>query len=502
MGVVIRQSFKATLVSYAGAVLGAFLVIFLYPKSLTAEQIGLTRVLIESSLLFSFFAQFGMTSVALRFFPYFKDAEKNHNGFLFIMFVVPLLGFFLFVLFFVFFQDFIGSLFSEKSGLFTEYLIYVVPLTLFMIYTGITETYSSLLQRIVVPKLVKEIVVRFLTIIIILLLFFQIVSLDTFVFLFTAIYGFAVLLNLYYVNSLQKINLKPDFGFLKQPLKIELLKFMLYMMVVGVGSNIAGKIDVFMLSSTLNLTGTGIFTIAYFIASFIEMPTRAIFQIVTPFASDALKNNDMKLVDTLYKRISINQFIIAGILFLLIWLNVDNIFKLMPNGQIFETGKYVLFFIGLAKVFDALTGINAIILGNSKYYYYTLFFIFFLAGLTIFNNYFLIPIYGISGSALATFISIFLYNLILIIFVKWKLNVQPFTKRTILGFLVLGVSYLIAYYIPIFDSVITDGIVRSLIFLTISVVLILGIKVSDDLNQAVKSTLKRFGVLNFISEKL
>lgn len=502
MGIVIRQSFKATLVSYAGAVLGAFLVIFLYPKSLTAEQIGLTRVLIESSLLFSFFAQFGMTSVALRFFPYFKNSEQNHNGFLFIMFVVPLLGFFLFVLIFILFQDFIGSLFSEKSGLFTDYLIYVIPLTFFMIYTGITETYSALLQRIVVPKLVKEIIVRLLTIVIIVLLFFEWISLDVFVFLFTATYGIATVLNLYYINTLQKINLRPDFGFIKQPLKNEFLKFMLYMMVVGVGSNIAGKIDVFMLSSTLNLTGTGIFTISYFIASFIEMPTRAIFQIVTPFASDALKNNDMKSVDSLYKRISINQFIIAAILFLMIWLNADAIFALMPNGHIYETGKYVLFFIGLAKVFDALTGINAIILGNSKYYYYTLFFIFFLAGLTILNNYVLIPMYGISGSAAATFISIFLYNLILVIFVKWKLNVQPFTKRTWLGFFILGFSYLAAVVIPGFDFVIVDGIVRSLIFLFLSIVLILGMKVSDDLNNAIKSILNRLGILKRLSNRL
>lgn len=502
MGVVIRQSIKATIVSYAGAILGAFLVVYLYPKSLTPEQIGLTRVLIESALLFSFFAQFGMTSVAIRFFPYFKNPDNNNNGFLFIFFMLPLFGFILFSIFFLFFQNGIISLFADKSKLFTDYIIYVIPLTFFLMYIAICETYSSLLQRIVFPKIIKELIVRLLTIAIIALLFYDRISLDVFVFLFASIYGIASILNIVYINSLQKINLKPDFGFLKNPLRKELLTFMLYMMVVGIGSNISGRIDVFMLSNQLNLTGTGIFTIAFFIASFIEMPTRAIFQIVTPFASEALKNNDMKLIDSLYKRISINQFIIAGILFLLIWLNADNIFRLMPNGKIYESGKYVLLFIGLAKVFDALTGINAIILGNSKYYYYTLFFIFFLAILTVANNLFLIPLYGISGSALATFISIFLYNLILIVFVKIKLGVQPFTMKTISAFLVLGISYLISAVIPEFENLFIDAVIRSAVFLFAATISVLFFKISDDLNNTVKAGMKKLGLFENIADKI
>lgn len=502
MGIVIRQSIKATIVSYAGAVLGAFLVVFLYPKSLNPEQIGLTRVLIESALLFSFFAQFGMTSVAIRFFPYFKNNENNNNGFQFILFIFPLIGFILFTCFFFSFEDYIISIFSEKSSLFTSYIIYVIPLTFFLIYISICETYSSLLQRIVFPKIIKEIVVRLLTIIIILMLFFNLITLDIFVFLFASIYGIASILNLVYINSIQKMNLKPDFKFIQNPLRKDLFTFMGYMMIVGVGSNISARIDVFMLSSQLNLTGTGIFTIAFFIASFIEMPTRAIFQIVTPFASEALKNNDLKLIDSLYKRISINQFIIAGILFLLIWLNADAIFKVMPNGKLYESGKYVLLFIGLAKVFDALTGINAIILGNSKYYYYTLFFIFFLAGLTIVNNYFLIPLYGISGSALATFISIFLYNLILVVFVKLKLGVQPFTVKTAGAFLILSFSYLIGCIIPSTNFWVIDSLLRSSGFIVISVSGVLYFRISDDLNDTVKSGLKKLGASKTITDKL
>jgi len=374
VGIVIRQSFKATIVSYVGAVIGAFIVIFIYPKCLTPEQIGLTRTLTEAAVLLAFFAQFGMSNVAIKFFPYFKDKNKNHNGFLFLITIIPIIGFLLFVILFPFIQEGLKSIFEAKSSLFNDYFIFVIPLTFFWMYISIFETYSSLLQRIVVPKLIREIVVRILTIIAIALFFFKIITLYQFIFLFTCIYGIATLLNIIYINFIQRINLKPALTFIEKPLRKEMLTFMLFMIVVGIGTNVSGKIDVFMLGNKVGLAGTGIFSIAFFIASFIEMPSRAIFQITTPFVSDALKNNDIRTVGSLYKRIAINQLVIGGLLFLLIWINADNIFKIMPNGHLYESGKYVLLFIGIAKVFDAATGINAIILGYSKYYYYYLFF--------------------------------------------------------------------------------------------------------------------------------
>ena len=269
MGIVIRQSFKATIVSYAGACIGAITVILLYPKCLTPEQIGLTRTLTEAALLFSFFAQMGMSNVAIKFFPFFKDHSKNHNGFPFVISVLPIIGFALFVLFFLLFQNNIKSLFQEKSSLINEYLILLIPLTLFVMYNAIYETYASLLQRIVVPRIIKEILVRILSIMIIILYYYKFISFDQFVYAFVVIYGIATILYVFYIHSIQKINLKPQLDFIKNPLRREMLTFTLFMIVVGIGSNISNKIDVFMIGNKISLAGTGIFTIAFFIASFI-----------------------------------------------------------------------------------------------------------------------------------------------------------------------------------------------------------------------------------------
>jgi O-antigen/teichoic acid export membrane protein len=288
--------------------------------------------------------------------------------------------------------------------------------------------------------------------------------------------------------------LKPQFGFIKKGLRKDMLKFMLFMLSVGVGTSLSGKIDVLMISQKISLTGTGIFTIAFFMASFIEIPSRAISQITVPFVSQALKDNDMPRISMLYKRVSINQLTISGLLFCLIWINADNFFKIMPNGEIYETGKYVILFIGAAKLFDAVTGINSAILGNSRYYYYSLLFIFFLAIISVVNNMLLIPIYGVVGAAIATSVSIFLFNTCMVLFVWWKLKVQPFSWHTLKPILAIAVVLLINLLLKELAYPWVDAMIRSSLSLAVFVLIIYFLKASEDINGLAGNVLARLRI--------
>ena len=46
-----------------------------------------------------------------------------------------------------------------------------------------------------------------------------------------------------------------------------------------------------------------------------------------------------------YAKSTINQLIVGELLFLGIWANIHNIFKILPAE--YEAGKYVIFFIGI-----------------------------------------------------------------------------------------------------------------------------------------------------------
>ena len=82
---------------------------------------------------------------------------------------------------------------------------------------------------------------------------------------------------------------------------------------------------------------------------------------------------DRKQLEMLYKKSSITQLIIGGFIFILVWFNIENIFKIIPHGNVYAQGIWVVFFIGLGKIFDMATGINQEIVGSSKYYKIDLF---------------------------------------------------------------------------------------------------------------------------------
>lgn len=312
-----------------------------------------------------------------------------------------------------------------------------------------------------------------------------------FILLFVCIYGIAMIINFFYINQLHAISLKPQFKFLTKPLLKEMGLFMLYMIVAGSGSSIASRIDIYMISTKISLSDTGIFTIAFFIGSFIEMPSRSVFQISAPIAAEALKEKNMEMVEQLYKKVSLNQLLIGGFLFVLIWANVDNIFHIMPHGDIYSKGKYVIFLIGLSKVFDAVTGINAAILSYSKYYFYTLYFIFLLAGLAILNNLLFIPLFGITGAAMATAVSLFLYNSLLVWFVWLKMKIHPFNGQTLKAIFILVCLMLLNVVLYRFSNPYMDGIIRSVCISIVFTVTVISLKISDDLNKTVFALMKK-----------
>ena len=164
--------------------------------------------------------------------------------------------------------------------------------------------------------------------------------------------------------------------------------------------------------------------------------------------SEANKNNDNIKLNELYKKSAITQLVIGGLLFMLIWLNIDNIFKLIPHGAIYSQGKWVVFIIGLGNMFDMTTGINQEIVGTSKYYKIDLYFFPVLCIITIGLNMFLIPRYGMTGAALATGITIFLLNTIRFFFILMFFKIQPFSLNTLKTILIFGVIIMLNCIIP------------------------------------------------------
>ena len=497
MGIIVRQSIKGSFVNYVGAFIGFLTTFYILTKYLTAEEIGLTRVLIEAAMLVAALAQLGTTNSIVRYFPYFKNKEKKHHGFFGFSVLISFVGAVVFCTLYVLLRQPIVLFFSQNSARFIEYFYYVIPLAVFFIYIGVFETYSSVLQRIVVPRFVREVGIRVMAVAVYLLWAFRVVSFDTFILLFVLIYGIAAIMNLVYVLALKEYSFRPDFSVVKKPLRKNFFYYTAFLFAAALGGTITAKIDTFMVSSLLGLEQTGIFTIAYFMAAIIDIPYRSLNMISMPIASAHIKNKAYNEVQHLYKKVSLNQLIAGSLLFVLIWINIDSIFQILPNGDKYESGKYVVLFIALSRLVDSGFNFGLSILSLSKYYYYYLFFIFFLSGLGVFTNWFFIPIYGISGAALATFISFTIYNALVMLIVYKKMKISPFSLSQLkLAFVILGLLG-INMLIPAFDNPIVDGVIRSLTILFIGGFAVIKLKLSEDVDKLWKMLKSRVNGLFF-----
>lgn len=384
------------------------------------------------------------------------------------------------------------SSFQENSPLVLDYYWYFIPFTITYVYLNVTEQYCSTQMRIVVPKLIRDVYLRAVTSVLLIAAYFHWISFSMLMQLLTVAYALAVVVNFMYIYWLRGIDLHIDFSVLSNKVfRKEITYFLGFIIIVGIGSTIVNKIDGYMISSLINLSSYSVYSTALFIATVIEMPYRSISQISTPIVAEAMKQNNMQKVEELYKKSSINQSILGIFIFLLIWVNADSIFDMMPNGDAFRAGKYVILFIGLSKIFDLLTGINSVIMGNSKFYYYGIYFMFLLASIAIGLNYVLIPEFGILGVGMATAISIFIYASTITYFVKVKTGLHPFSMQTIKLLVVGSLFFLLNAVMPKFGIIWLDVFFRSTIVVGGFAIVVYLLKLSIEMNQTALTVIRK-----------
>ena len=427
MGIIIRQSIKGTIVNYVGIAIGFFTTFFVLTRFLTAEEIGLTRVLIDAAMLLSGLAQLGTSSSIIRYYPYFKNDKHKDHGFFFWSLVVPFIGFVIFSVLYLILKVPIENIFSEKSPLFVDYYYLVLPLTFFMLYMAVFETNANVLMRIVVPKLVREVIVRILLLIVYLSYAFKLLSLDGFVIAFCSVYAVATLINIIYLFSLNKISLKPEFKYITKSLRKDYLLYTLFLIAAAVGGVITPSINTFFLSAQMGLNYTGIFAIATFIAAIIEIPYRSLGAITQPQISQTIKDGDITGANLLCKNVSLHQLLAGSFIFLVIWINIDLFFAILPNGSEYASAKWVVFILGLSKLINSTFSVGASALSYSKYYYLSLICTFILTATAIILNNALIPLWGMNGAAAASLIAYIIYFVLLLSLIKWKMNTSPFS---------------------------------------------------------------------------
>ncbi|TAE73654.1 MAG: hypothetical protein EAZ85_06485 [Bacteroidetes bacterium] len=491
MGIIIRQSLKASFAGYLGTIIGAFNILWLSPKFLTPSQIGLISWIESVGLLVLVLCNWGGANLSDKFFPMFKNAEKKHNGLLLFLFIYSYTCLLFFGLLFYSTQNIWLSYYTENAPENQAYFGYVWLYVIFLLQIMLLESYLRGHLRIALPSFFREVILRILIVISILFYASKYFSFDFLVLIRVFSYGLIGIILWFYIKYLKILYLtfQPKF-FTKNKLK-EIFTYSTYIMFAGAGSIVVMKIDTIMIPAMLNNSALGIYMIAYFLGSVLDIPRKAIAQISTPIISQAWKENNITLIQKIYQKSALNQLIIACFLFLGIWLNIDNIFMIMPNGKLYLEGKWVVFFIALTRVVDMATGISTEILIQSKYFRFNFWSIIILSILMIFGNTIFIPMYQITGAAFATFLSFALYNLIKFIFLYIKFGFQPFHINSLKVLILSLFIYYTSLFLPIFSSIFLNIFIVSTYITLVYVLVVWFGNFSEDITQIVENILNK-----------
>ena len=98
MGIVAKQTLSNSVIIFIGAFIGAINLMLLYPIVLPDEEIGLTRLLITFTVLFSQLASLGGSTMLIKFIPNNNDGKGNYNGIASFVFFVGIIGFLIILL--------------------------------------------------------------------------------------------------------------------------------------------------------------------------------------------------------------------------------------------------------------------------------------------------------------------------------------------------------------------------------------------------------------------
>jgi O-antigen/teichoic acid export membrane protein len=492
MGIVIRRSGYTALLSYLGFFIGYVNMLWLLPYVFKPEEIGLIRLLSSVAAMFAILASFGGTQIATKYYPYFADTVQRRAAFFKLLSGLACVGVILFIVFFICLNAPIKVIYSNKSPLFITYLWALIPLTISLILYGLIESVVIVQGYPLVPAILREIYIRILLTISTLLFLGALISFSGFVKLMALLYCVSPLMLLYYAHRKDLVPLTGSVHNIQRSELGELAQFGTFAFLGNAGAVLLANIDSVVLSAYSGLISTGIYGIALFIAVIIEIPKRSLSQVLIPLVVKANKTRDIQTLEILYKKSSINQLLIGAAVFLVIWLNIDGIFSLIPHGDIYREGKWVVFYVSLAKLYDMLTGINAEIVGTSQYYKIDLLFFSIISIIGIGLNFFLIPLYGVVGAALAVFLSTVLFNTTRFIFIATVMKIQPFSKKTFSAVLCIALTYGCISLLPTFPSnLLTIGF-RTVLTGIMYGVLVLSFHVSDDVTYTFQKIVTRF----------
>ncbi len=475
MGIVAKQtSLNVMIIGIAFAIGGLNTLVF-YPLFLSAEEYGLVVFLLASSNLLMPLIGFGVHQTIIRFFSSYNTKEEQQlfmsSVILFPLFIALIVGGIG-----VLFYHSIATALSIKNPVITNYTWVIFVVAVATAYFEVFYAWARVQLQSVTGNALKEIFPRLYLFLLLMALYFFELSFHNFIVALVSGYYLRLLMMIVLANRCYPLRVRLHFSSNIR----SILTYSVTILFAGSAGSLIIDIDKFMIPQLEEIKQTAFYAVAIFAATLVEVPARAMWQILNPLVATAVNKNNTNEVNSLYRRSALNLVVVSGWFFLLVNLNSEDLLSLLPN-EGYQKATLVVLYISLAKLITVMFGCGGAIISNSSFYQISLVFSIVMAlGVSILNMIW-IPLYGIDGAALATLVVVGASIVVKIIYLQFKIKANPLSWNLFKALIAVGVLYTLFQYIewtfsPLVQIGLTSTLVSALYFLIVS-----KFKLSDDL---------------------
>jgi len=334
MGIVAKQSILNTIFNYLGFAFGALNTLFLFTHIFSKTDYGLITYLVTTANLLWPFLAFGMQNTLLKFHHSYSSTEKRNHLFSWIL-TLPIITTLIVIAIYALLYNQIHLYFENANAVVSPYVWMIIVLGLCSAYFELFYSWAKIHLKSVSGNFIKAIFLRAIISILLLLVYFEYLTVDQFI--YALVFSYSI-----------RTVLMSIIAYRTQPFKLQLKAI----------DNVR------------------------------EIMTYSALILIASVVSLYLLDLDKVMIEA-YLPIE------TGIIAVLIITNTHSIFELVP--QNYDLFIEIVIYIALIRVFDASLGITNSILINSEAYRLVLFFGIGILALALGLNTLFIPKYGIVG---------------------------------------------------------------------------------------------------------
>ena len=498
MGIVFRQSIKTTLVTFTGALLGT-LIVWLSTKYAARQQFGFIGNLTNNALVLSQICILGVNSTLLVYIHKYTDEDARKRVLITLSLLIPLLFAVLGAIPFYFLKPWVLHHFQAADIPYMQRYYMLLPVYAVMfILQVLLEQYLGSQMKVAVAAFMREVVLRILNIVLIILFAFGVVSFNVLVIGSVLIYLVPILIYVFIALRTKGFGLSLKLSAYNGLEYKEMLHFSWYHFLLSLSITLMSYLDTITLPlyDHSGFSSLAVYRVAVFLISFLQIPSKAMLTPTVTVLAQAMANKEHGKAKDVFVRSSINVLLATVFMAVLIICNLGNAVAVLPPGYEQITLAFVILFIG--RIVDLSTGLNDAILSITNYYKFSFYVSVVMIGILFGLLRWLVPIYGVFGAAWATSVTLVVFNVCKYIFVWRKLDMQPYSMKTVLVLIAGGASFATGYFLPhffdnkghVYVSAIADTALRSTVIVVVYLIMLYWLKPSADLVEYVGSIKK------------